>query len=397
MSEQMTRMKGLQSNPAHERLLLTIVPLFWFAQYIFIPYQTPYLTSLGVSPSLIGIVVGSYGFAQLILRLPVGLLADRRGRHKPFILLGVASAGIASLFRILFPGELGFLIGNLLSGLASAMWISFMVLFFTYFPKDKLGKASGLIVGANNFGILMGFVAGMLLYEPYGMTLLCILSAASAVPTFLLSTGIKEQHDGHDALPVRELVRVYADKRLIIFALLALIQQGIQLSTAMSFTTQVAHARGANGVQIGVCSIIYMVTAVLSSYFSGTGFARRLGVSFWIPAIFVGLAAYCLLIPNLPSVEWIYVAQILSGLATGILFSSCTAEAMKNIPKEKSSTAMGFYQAVYAVGMTTFPILTGAITDAFDIRTAFYALAGTAVVGLAGALAFYWNARRVSI
>lgn len=347
-----------------------------------------------MAPSLIGIVVGAYGFSQLILRMPAGLMADRRGKHKLFIMLGILSTGIASVLRIFLPNELGFLIGNLFSGFASAMWISFMILYFSYFPKDKLQKASGMIVGANNFGILAGFVAGTLLYEHFGMKLLCMLSCLAAIPAFILSLFIKESHTDFKAPSVMELIQVYADKRLIIFSLLALIQQGVQISTSMSFTTRVAQSRGASSVQIGICSIIYILVAVISSYFSASDVAQKRGAPFWVPAILICLTAYCLLIPNLPTVEWIYAAQILSGLSTGILFSFCTSEAMKHIPKEKASTAMGFYQAIYAIGMTTFPILTGAVIGEFNICSAFYCLAGIAAVGFAGSMIFYFRLKK---
>jgi MFS family permease len=380
----------LQSNKRQKLLLLTIIAVFWFSQYVYIPYQATYLASIGAAPSLIGLIVGAYGFSQLALRMPAGLMADRKARHKPFLLLGVLLAGTASLFRILLPNEWGYLIGSILSGCASATWISFMLLFFTYYEKEELQKASGLAVGANNLGILIGFLTGTLLHEKYGMHLLCTLSFLLAIPAFFLSFSIREAHTDEEALPVKELVEVYFNKRLILFSLLALIQQGVQLSTAMSFTTKIAQSRGAGSVQIGICSIIYILTAVISSYFTASKAAQKSGARFWIPAILLCLAAYCVLIPNLPTVEWIYAAQILSGLSTGILFSFCTSEAMKEIPKGKSSTAMGFYQAVYAIGMTAFPVITGTVTGKFNIGTAYYILAGITVIGLAGAIRFYY-------
>jgi MFS family permease len=235
-----------------------------------------------------------------------------------------------------------------------------------------------------------------LLYGHFGMKLLCILSFIASIPAFFLSLCIKEPRMDFKAESVKELIQVFADKRLIMFSLLALIQQGVQISTSMSFTMRVAQSRGASDVQIGICSIIYILVAVISSYFAASDAAQKRGASFWVPAILACMIAYCLLIPNLPTVEWIYSAQILSGLSTGILFSFCTSEAMKNIPKEKSSTAMGFFQAIYAVGMTTFPILTGAVIGAFNIRSAFYVLAGVVAVGLAGVILFYHSKRNIS-
>ena len=374
-------------------LLSVIVSLFWFCQYVYIPYQTIYLSGIGCAPTLIGIVTGAYGFTQMVMRLPLGVTSDRYGRQRFFIILGIFSAGTASLFRISLPNEYGFFLGNLFSGFASATWISFMILFFSHFQENHLQKASGLIIGANNLGIFLGFSAGTLLYQHFGMHLLCILSAAAALPALFLSLFILEPSHEGQAPPVRDLLKICTDRRLILFSLLALIQQGVQISTSMSFTAQAAQAHGADSTQIGLCSVIYIVTAVLSSYFAASKAAHKLGPSSWIPVILACLTIYCLLIPNLPNIEWFYPAQILSGLSTGILFSFCTSEAMKNIPKETKSTAMGFYQSVYAVGMTLLPIVTGALTSVFGLRNAFYSLAGLTAVGLDGAIVYYCNRR----
>lgn len=45
-----------------KNLLLIIVVLFWFAQYVYVPFQTPYLLTMQVSSSMIGIIIGIYGF-----------------------------------------------------------------------------------------------------------------------------------------------------------------------------------------------------------------------------------------------------------------------------------------------------------------------------------------------
>ena len=104
-----------------QKILFIAVIFFWFAQYVYIPYQTPCLTMIQTSTSFIGIILGSYGISQMVLRLPVGLLADYRNKHKMIMLIGALSSGCASLFRIIFNNGIGFLIGNLFSGFASAM------------------------------------------------------------------------------------------------------------------------------------------------------------------------------------------------------------------------------------------------------------------------------------
>ena len=91
-----------------KNLLIAIVVLFWFAQYVYVPFQTPYLIGMQVSSSMVGIIIGIYGFSQMALRMPIGIMADKNGHHKFFIIVGVASSALASIFRILLSPEIGF-------------------------------------------------------------------------------------------------------------------------------------------------------------------------------------------------------------------------------------------------------------------------------------------------
>ncbi len=376
-------------NQMQKRLLIVVVVLFWFAQYVYIPYQTTYLFLSGISAETVGLIVGVYGFTQLVLRLPVGVMADKVDMHKIFIIIGVVASGSASLIRIFLPPAKGFFIGNLFSGIASAMWISFMVLYFLYFPKGEQQRASGFIVAANNAGILLGFVVSTLLYKRFGMKLMCWLSVYAAIAALCLAFFLYTPKNRSKKFGIRELISVYSNKRLIAFSILALIQQGIQMATSMSFTAQIIKLRGANDFQIGLCSIIYIFTAVVSSYFAASKTAGRLGAHFWVPIIFVGLAVYCVSIPKISDIGWICAAQVLSGLSTGILFSYCTSEAMVNVPKNKVSTAMGFYQAVYALGMAVFPAATGYVANKFSLSSAFYILFIIAFAGFIISLLIY--------
>lgn len=379
----------MDTNAKKKTLLLLIVSMFWFAQYVYVPYQTPFLYELGTSSALVGIVVGAYGLTQFLARMPIGLLADRVGKHKGFIVFGVASAGLASLLRVLMPNADGFLLGNLLSGLASGMWISFMVLFATYFAADKLQQSTGRIIAANNIGIFCGFVLSMVSYELYGMGFLCMTGAIVSGIALILSLMIREDRTERTPLPVRELVTVYKNKRLILFSMFALIQQGIMMSTSMSFTAQAARLIGATEWEIGMCAVVYIIAAVLSSYFAASEFAARIGAKVWVPLSSLALACYCILVPQAPTALAFYGVQIFAGISTGVLFSYCTSEAMQEIPQTKRSTAMGYHQALYAIGMTLMPVITGRIVEGYDMATAFYFLAVTSLVGVVISLNFY--------
>ncbi|WP_055665144.1 MFS transporter [Desnuesiella massiliensis] len=364
-----------------KNLLLTIVVLFWFAQYVYIPFQNLYLVMNGVSSNMIGTIIGAYGISQCLLRLPAGIFADSIGKHKCFIFLGVIFAGIASCIRVIMPAEIGFLIANVLSGIASSMWISYMVHYTGYFSKEDQQKATSKIILVNNVGMLFGFIVSTLFYNNLGMKFLCATSVIAAIVGSILSFWVKDHKQVDKKTSFRECISICKNKRLIFFSLLALIQQGIQMSTTMSFTTQILQELGAAPLVVGLASIFYMVSAVVSARFASSKFCVKKGPKVWIPIVFSLICLYCILVPNVDNIFIIFSLQLLPGMSTGILLSYLTSEAMVEVPQHQRSTAMGLFQAVYAIGMSIFPMVVGKIAGFMSIKSGYFILAFIALVG----------------
>ncbi|WP_217995645.1 MFS transporter [Amphibacillus sediminis] len=380
-------MKNMKKS--QEIIFLAMVTLFWFAQYVYIPYQTTFLTLNGVTSSFAGIIVGAYGITQLLLRFPVGLMADSIGIHKPFILIGGLASGLASLLRIFPSGGIGFLLANLFSGLASSMWISFMVFYTHHQAKDQQQSATSRIILFNNAGMLLGFIVSTLFYDRLGMTVICFFSLVAGIAAFGLGFFLEEAPSHHDRQTIKQLMVVITGKRIWMFSIIALIQQGIQLTTTMSFTSQILKDIGATSAVVGLASTVYMISAVLFSAFASSKKGGKKDPKFWIPVVLIIVAIYCFLVPRVDSIIAIFFLQILPGMSTGILFSYATSEAMKEIPEDKKSTAMGFYQAFYALGMTLFPMVTGQAVSRFNMETGYAILAMIAIIGCLLVTTFY--------
>ena len=338
-------------------LLLVIVCLFWFGQYVYIPYQTTYLLSIGVPSGITGLIIGAYGLVQIFFRIPAGILADTGSGHKKMIMAGVCCVSAASLFRVLLPDAQGFFVANLFSGLGASAWISYMV-FYMQLGKDAIQAATGKIMAANNTGVFLGFVTSSLLYERMGMTMICLFSVVAGA--------------------------IFTYRRLLFFSVLAMLQQGVQMATCMSFTIQAVKELGATSVQSGIASIVYIVMAVAFSLLSGSSFFVKSSSNRVIPAGIVCQMVYCILVPAASNVYEIYGCQVLAAAAMGFLFTSLTSESMKGVPDHFYSTAMGIFQSVYAVGMTAFPILTGYIRGKFGLAGGYYFMAAMLGLGLIG-------------
>ncbi len=355
-----------------ELLFLVIVSLFWFAQYVYVPYQTVFLTSQGVTVSFVGIIIGAYGLSQLILKIPLGYQADISNKNHLFIIIGTLLSGMASSIRILAPNKEGFLVANILSGVASCTWISFMVMYSDNYCIGNTKKANSKIILFNNIGMLVAFIVSTLLYKEIGMKYISLLSLISGFLSCVLSFFIADEKAknkiNNKSLKILEII---SNKKLIIFSLIALVQQGVQVSTTMSFTSEILRKLGAKQELIGLSIIIYMLSSVAFSRLSYSKLFLKKDNGFWIPFVLITVFFYCILIPNVSSILIVLILQILPGLSTGILFSYSTSEAMTSVSPEEKTTAMGFFQAIYAIGMTFFPLITGYIAKAQGMNKSF--------------------------
>lgn len=366
---------------------------FWFGLYVHVPYQSIYLAGINVTASMIGLIIGSYGIMQLFLRLPVGVMADRAGNHRLFILTGIILTGLSCIIRFCFPNGLGFLLANVISGCGASTWISHMVMYCSYFNKVEQQKATGQIIMACNLGMCLGFIFSTIFYSRTSMLFLCLFGTIISGIGILFALTVKKEiilPDTTTLKPsIKTLLSICTNKRLIFFSILAMIQQGIQNTTAMAFTTTYLEKLGANTDFIGYSSVFYMFIAVASAYFASTKYAEYFGARFFIPLIFALTAIYCFWIPFTDNIYLIFFLQSFPGLSTGILLSYLTSESMIEVPIEKSSTAMGFFQSIYSIGLSIFPVIAGSLISRFNIAISYEFLAVTAILGGLASIMYY--------
>ncbi len=83
----------------------------------------------------------------------------------------------------------------------------------------------------------------------------------------------------------------------------------------------------------------------------------------------------------LPDLASLYRTQAVGSLARGVIVPLLMALALASVPPEDGGTAVGIYQATYALGMTTGPFLTGVLIDRLGSVDGFLALAAVALLG----------------
>ena len=357
---------------------------FWFAQYVYNPYMTPYLLGLNITASFAGVIVGMYGSTQLICRLPLGVMADHAQKHRFFIVSGLLLCAAASLLRVLTQNPWALLGANAISGMASSTWISFTILNSMYYEPHELSRSIGSINAFNNAGILTAYILGGLLYEKYGMVMMFWLSLASGILGAVAALMIKDEPPRNPALPVGKLLSVIKQKRLIVFSLLSTLFQFIVFATANSFSSTVIKNIGATAVELSACSALFTLGGMLSSYFVGSKTAQKLGPVKLSMTGFGLLAIYCLVLPRLHTIWGMAILQFIGGCGGTSTFSIIMSDAIAEVPNEQRSTAMGFFQSVYSIGIMAGPSLMGTMIDRLTMTPAFAVVGIICIVTAAG-------------
>ena len=368
--------------------LFIIMILYWFSLYTYIPFQVPYLYALNVTPSIVGIILGLYGASQMILRFPFGIISDYFGKYKIFIVLGSLLSAISCIIKMVYPTANGFLVGNILTGVAASTWLMYMVLYYSYFDRSKEHMAASKCLVANVIGMFLGFLFATIFYQKFGMNLMLIAAALAAFAATILALFLKEEKR-EKKNNIKDLILVIKNKRLLFFSVLSIIEQGIHMAAPVSFTLNRIKELGGASYLVGIASLLNMFFAIVSAYIASTSFASKRGSKFYVPFSFVLLGLYCVAVILTKNIFVIVASQILSGLSIGMLASYLTSEALIEIDRDKKSSAMGFYQTAYSIGIFIYPIITGKIVEMYSIEMAYIFLTASAVICAFIALLYY--------
>ena len=374
----------MQKKSVTKTLLIVMILFFWFAQYVYIPYHTPYLLSLGAASSFVGIIVGAYGFAQVLFRIPIGILADRKAGQKKIILIGLVCAAIASAIRIIFPYPAAFLIANFITGVTSATWVSVTVFFSSLFEPGEMKKAMGISIAGNNGGILLGFIASAYISDRLGMVFLFAASIISAICGILTWLFIKESSPEQIETGKIDLIGILKNPSLLFFSFLGLLLQAVVFSTTMSFTTSYAKLLSVSDFDLALCMIIFITVSVVASLV--IGYAKRWSNKAMFIFLFGCFVVYCGLLPFATAMWHIHILQAVCGIANGGIMSLAMACSMESAKDGCRSTTMAVFQACYGIGMTLGPIFTGILVDHLGYTAGFLSMAVISVAGIIAVL-----------
>ena len=351
-----------QSRTAR-RLLEVAVVFFWASEYCHAPYFTPYLHSLQMGSTLVGIIISCYGFTQMLVRIPLGIFTDTTGAYKKIITVGLFCTTVSSLGLFLTTNFVGILLFRMLAGVAASTWIATTVVYMAMFSEAESVRASARLNALNNGGKLLAFVLGGTAATLLNYRITLFMSFAVGLVGLVVMPFVTVPAIRRTPLSLSRLGAVFTDKRILIPSLLMAVQQMILHSTVFSFTSNLAESRGAAAWMLSLLSAVFTAVQIFSARIIGgkrfQAIDRHAAILFGFALQFVYLAVLALA-PN----AWVILAgQVVCAFGGAILASLLLAECVSHVSQGERSTVVGVYQAVYGLGMTMGPMLFGRWMD----------------------------------
>ena len=156
-------------------------------------------------------------------------------------------------------------------------------------------------------------------------------------------------------------------------------------ATTFSFIPLYADGLGASKLVLGIIGVISLVPYTLTALMNHR-FAQRLGEN---RAVFMGMlvmAAMTFFVPLIDKVPLLAISQGVSGFGRGMVYPLLMGLSIREIPGKDRATAMGVYQAVYAIGMFFGPMTAGAFADIVGLSGAFIISGTVSVIAAVAAL-----------
>lgn len=367
--------------------------LFWASLYIYVPILPVYAAYLGASMSAVGLVVGSYGIAQLWLRIPLGIWSDWLGRRKFLVLAGLGISALAALGLGLSPNVWWLFLSRTTTGIAAATWVVFAVLFSSYFPQERTAMAMSLIVFVSGVAQMVASYAGGVIAETWGWQATFFSGGGLALAGMLLFLKVKVKEAPHGARMTREGLRSTAtEPTLLLVSLLAALIHFATWGTSFAFVPIYATQIGASRADLGLLMMLVFASATVASLLA-SWVAGRWGYQVTVVVSSLLMGAFTVVTPWVSSLPFLVLAQIGSGLGRGLGFPLLMALSIETVPAAQRATAMGVFQAVYSLGILLGPTVSGQWADTFGLASVFYL--GAAFCLLTAALAWPSLPKRV--
>jgi MFS family permease len=363
--------------------------LFYLSFQMLLPIVPLYTTALGGRESQIGVVMGIFAFAAMLLRPVAGELADRLGRY-PLVLAGSAIFATASIAYPTVGRTVGaLLVIRLFHGAGMGLGpTAGTVMIADLAPSARRGEAMGLYGMAGNASLVIGPFLGVEILDRAGFGWVFAVSSAIALASVLVATRLPETRGETAATPrpMPSLAGLFSAGAL--YPALLVLTLFVPYAAVFTFLPLFALQQ-----RLGNPGLFFTVFALAAVVVRGAAgrLSDRIGRrAVTAPSLAVtGIAL--LLLARADSMPWLLAAAVVLGVGFGAAQPAILAMAADRVPPAERGRAVGTVYAAWELGIFGGAILFGLWAARWGYRSMW--VAGAVSVGL-GAVAACRHIRR---
>ncbi|MBN1152519.1 MAG: MFS transporter [Dehalococcoidia bacterium] len=346
--------------------------LYWASLYLYVPILPVYAESATGSLSLAGVVIASYAVPQLLLRIPLGLRFDAVRRRKPLVVASLTMCLAGAIGLALAEDVWMLSLARAATGVGAAGWVAFTVFFVGYSPPSQGARAIGSINAVNQVALVVATGAGGLIAEALGYRATFIGAALLAVLGAVVLSLAREPigESRVQSVPHYPLRSIATIPLLFAGSGLAVLLQFASFASVFGFVPVWGASIGASSGELGAITMVSLGAAAVAASVS-VRLAERFGYSIALVVGALIMSGSLLLVPATETPVQLGLSQVATGLGRGTLSTLLMALAIRSAPAGARATAMGIYQAVYAIGMLAGPLASGFVAENLHLDAVF--------------------------
>lgn len=358
--------------------------------FMILPVFAVYGTALeGATPLLIGLAVGAYGLAQLLLQIPFGLMADRHDRHR-LIIIGLLLFIVGGLVAAASDSIWGVIIGRFLQG-AGAISAVVMALLSDLVRDENRTKAMATVGMSIGLSFALAFVIGPLLADAVGLSGLFLATAVMGAFALLVCLHyVPRAGRAERQLPTHYLPHLLTMLRhpelmrlnIGIFCLhLVMTACFVVLPPLLVSAGLPASRHGWLYLPVMALALVALVPAVIIAEKR-----RRMREIYLLAVMLLGLSMLLLALGH-AGLTGLVLAVALFFFAFNLLEALLPSLVSKLSPAGGKGTAMGVYSTCQFLGAFLGGALGGALQGWYGVGVLFICLAVMVLLWLVGAFA----------
>jgi len=351
---------------------------------IITPVLPLFAREFGMDTAAIGLVVGIFGLARLLMNIPSGFIGERFGRKVSIgggLLLSAAGLFLTGVSRNFYE-----MVGwRFVSGAGSAMHMtgamSYMADISTPENRGLLMslQIGSLLLGTDIGPIIGGFVADALGFR-WPFYLAGVLSAIAALWVMVRlpeSRRPVEPTSGLEATAVpvdrvkvwdRGVIRnLLANRTFLLLSFFGLLIFFTRSGSRQTLLPLIAVQKvGMSATHLGILFTLMTTINFLLIIPAGAltdRFGRKAVI---LPGAIISLGGYCLF-AWAGDVPTFFFASLILGLGSGLIGPAPAAYAGDLAPQGNTSMTMGLYRTFGDVGLLVGPVFLGWFADTFNL------------------------------